>query len=402
MINLIYTSFPYGNAEAFAEYEIPYINKAEKENYRIFSFCRKDENKRNVSIEGEVHIVRPNAFEYLRGLLHVLTPHGIKELGCVKKRVCRDSLSRCLWRIAYYRAYAYALNRKYKKLGGDKNGDVFVSYWLTECAYAALYVKQKHKNVKAVSRGHGFDLYEERCYLPFRAELLSGLDRVYLVNNAEREYLLKRYTVPEDKLSVSHLGIDLPPEYKTTSDRGSFTILSCSSVIQLKRLDLLVDALAQIKDFKFKWIHIGGGPLFEAVKEAAKKKLCEPTQEFVFPGQLTLEEVHRLYRENDISLFVNCSDTEGVPVSVMEAMSYGIPVAARDVGGNSEIVNDKNGILIKKDCTPSDLAEAIRKIYNCSEEEYTKLRRTARQTVEEDFSAEIQYTGFFKELKNII
>ena len=399
MINLIYKSFPYGNAEAFAEYEIPYINELAGKEYRIFSFCKNAKEKRNIDIKGEVYLVKPNAFDHLRGIVSILLPHGIKELKNVKKRACRDSLSRCLWRIAYYRAYGYALYRRYKKAGGGDN-EVFASYWLNECAYAALYMKKRFKNVKATSRAHGFDIYEERCYLPFREELLSGLDRVYLVNNIEREYLLNRYrgTATEKTLTVMHLGINLPQDYSKVSDRDIFNIVTCSSVIQLKRLDLLIDALSEIKEFAFRWYHIGDGPLFDTIKERAKQKLCEKNQTYVFLGQITLDEVHKFYRENDVSLFVNCSDTEGVPVSIMEAMSYGIPVAARDVGGNSEIVNESNGILVSGGCSASEFADAVRKIRLLSKNDYESLRRGARQTVKNDFNASIQYKRYFEEL----
>ena len=47
--------------------------------------------------------------------------------------------------------------------------------------------------------------------------------------------------------------------------------------------------------------------------------------------------------------FINLSDSEGIPVSIMEAMSVGIPIIARDVGGNREIVTNNNGCLLEGD-----------------------------------------------------
>ena len=49
---------------------------------------------------------------------------------------------------------------------------------------------------------------------------------------------------------------------------------------------------------------------------------------------------------NDFDLFVNMSLSEGIPVSIMEAISFGIPIIATNVGGNAEIVNDETGVLI--------------------------------------------------------
>ena len=55
------------------------------------------------------------------------------------------------------------------------------------------------------------------------------------------------------------------------------------------------------------------------------------------------------YNTYEIDLFVNLSTIEGVPVSIMEAQSSGIPVLATDVGSSKEIVDDDNGFLIPKD-----------------------------------------------------
>ena len=60
--------------------------------------------------------------------------------------------------------------------------------------------------------------------------------------------------------------------------------------------------------------------------------------------------------------YVNLSTSEGIPVSIMEAMSYGIPVVATDVGGTSEaVVTGRSGLLIGVDgpLRPGPLADMI-------------------------------------------
>jgi len=46
---------------------------------------------------------------------------------------------------------------------------------------------------------------------------------------------------------------------------------------------------------------------------------------------------------------MNLSETEGIPVSIMEAQSAGVPILATNLGGTSEIVNNENGFLVEKD-----------------------------------------------------
>ena len=62
-------------------------------------------------------------------------------------------------------------------------------------------------------------------------------------------------------------------------------------------------------------------------------------------GNTANRDIQRFYSENYISAFISLSSTEGVPVSFTEALSYGIPIFATDVGGNGELVNDSNGYL---------------------------------------------------------
>ena len=61
----------------------------------------------------------------------------------------------------------------------------------------------------------------------------------------------------------------------------------------------------------------------------------------ILTGYISNSDVKQLYMMNDFDLFVNMSLSEGIPVSIMEAISFGIPIIATNVGGNAEIVNDE-------------------------------------------------------------
>lgn len=63
---------------------------------------------------------------------------------------------------------------------------------------------------------------------------------------------------------------------------------------------------------------------------------------------------------NDFDLFVNMSLSEGIPVSIMEAISFGIPIIATNVGGNAEIVNDETGVLIPVNIDQAALMKQFR------------------------------------------
>jgi glycosyltransferase involved in cell wall biosynthesis len=107
------------------------------------------------------------------------------------------------------------------------------------------------------------------------------------------------------------------------------------------------------------------------------------------------------YRDRPVDVFVNVSRTEGgAPVSIQEATSCGIPIVATAVGGNPEIVSEKNGILLDTNLTPEEIAAALLKI---SENPVlaARLRSGSRQVWETGYNAEANFRAFAERLKSI-
>ena len=68
------------------------------------------------------------------------------------------------------------------------------------------------------------------------------------------------------------------------------------------------------------------------------------------------------YSANRVDLFISLSASEGLPVSMMEAISFGIPILATGVGGVPEIVNTSTGRLVKADDSANSIALAARQL----------------------------------------
>jgi glycosyltransferase involved in cell wall biosynthesis len=113
-----------------------------------------------------------------------------------------------------------------------------------------------------------------------------------------------------------------------------------------KRVHLLIEALKNI-NHEIYWFHIGDGPLKVVLERRA---LDLPNNiKYKFLGFMKNKKVKEFYTNNSIDLFINVSESEGLPVSIMEAFSSGVPVIATDVGGTAELVDDEVGRLIPKD-----------------------------------------------------
>ena len=147
-----------------------------------------------------------------------------------------------------------------------------------------------------------------------------------------------------------------------SSDRA-VTVLSCARVVDIKRVSLNLDfmeALAGARpDWKFEWIHIGDGDRMPELKmRAAESRRRNLSIEL--KGAIGNSEVHELYRTRTIDWFLLLSTYEGgLPISICEALSYGVPVVATDTGGIPEAVDDSCGILMPADANPDEFVLSI-------------------------------------------
>jgi len=83
-----------------------------------------------------------------------------------------------------------------------------------------------------------------------------------------------------------------------------------------------------------------------------------------------------------------------VPVAIMEAISFGIPVLATNVGGVGEIVVDnETGILVKKDAAPIEIASLLNAFFSSSQNTLV-FRKTVRKFWESNFNASQNYNNF--------
>ena len=134
-------------------------------------------------------------------------------------------------------------------------------------------------------------------------------------------------------------------------------------------------------------------------KTIAKQVLSSKTNiSYCFKGRTDNETIHRFYAENHIDLFINVSKSEGVPVSIMEAISYGIPVLATDVGGTAEIVTDAIGKLMNKDLGPAELAKYIKTFFESSPQKLNTYSKNARDLGCNSYSADKNYNDFIKQI----
>lgn len=293
---------------------------------------------------------------------------------------------------------------------------VFYSYWLFANAYTSLLLKSyllKEREfsgkIVLISRAHRYDIYEEENklnYLPFRNILLNGLDYIFPCSKDGSEYLKKKWPDVKSNIQTAYLGTIDYGLSKVESQIETFHIVSCSRVVKVKRLEKLIDELSLVKNKKnIIWTHIGGGvegkiDYYNKIQDYANKKLNNINFEFL--GALQNKDVYEYYKNHQVDVFVNVSFSEGLPVSLMEAISFGIPIIATDVGGSREIIKENsNGFLLPRDFEVGTLKQKIEIMLNDSDEERKSRRDAARALWENYYCADKNYNDFANKISNL-
>lgn len=282
---------------------------------------------------------------------------------------------------------------------------VFYTYWFDQAALGIGLVKRKHPQIRLISRVHGYDLYEEYYYnppyWPLRPLALSLLDRLFPDSEAGLYYLKKRYPDYSSRYEAALLGITDPGFVNHPSTDGVFRIVSCSMLVPVKRVGLILEgiriAASQRPHQRFEWQHIGNGARRMELQKLADETF-PPNAKGCLPGYTSKEALMSFYRATPADVFINASETEGTPVAVMEAVSCGIPVIATSVGGNKEIVGDRNGMLLGENPTPQDIADSIFKLLD-NPRATSNMREESRKVWMERYNADANYGAFAKTLR---
>jgi len=284
---------------------------------------------------------------------------------------------------------------------------VAYSYWFDHAATGLAMMKQEFPEVKFVSRAHGYDIYEEYYYpyyWPCRRETLDVLDMLFFSSDAGKDYFYEHYPEYLSKFETVHLGIKDPAFINKPSSDGIFRIVSCAHIVPVKRLDLLSDGIATAArsrpEQKFEWVHFGDGGDKKPFNRRMIRNFPSNAQGR-FLGNVPNPDIMRYYRDHPVDVFVNVSSTEGgAPVSIQEAIGCGIPIVATSVGGNPEVVSEKNGILLSPDPKPDEIARALLKIWD-DPLRAARMRIESRQLWQTSYNADVNFRAFAERLKSI-
>ena len=274
---------------------------------------------------------------------------------------------------------------------------VFYSYWHDYKALTLAMLRREY-GCACVARAHGWDNFAERhnpSYLPFKEYTIRNLSQTFTISQKGKESFEKYLNKSLDnKVTVSRLGKFNERMPLFTKQDKSILICSCSNLIPLKQIDRIIEVISQLEINNLRWIHFGDGPLRAELEAMAKKML--PKVNYEFRGIVPNNEILDFYASQYVDLFINLSSSEGIPVSIMEALSAGIPVVATNVGGTGEAVNNTNGFLVPAEFNTDDVVQIIINYLNSDSVQQQQYRQNAYDFWKENFEAGKNYEEFYK------
>lgn len=394
-------NFPYSRREIFIENEVPFLLK----NFnKVIIISGANELKdirplpKNIELINIPYVENLKLIWFFKALIH---PFFLKELTLMvflhkkfptigRLKTIIISLCNSLRLSKLYKLELDKINDSYKK--------ILYNFWFNDSTIALGHLRNKNKKLITVSRAHRWDLYfneNKYHYLPFRNQTAKDLSCIYSASIDGISYCRKVWGVKKSKINLSRLGVNTQNFIPADNEK---ILVSCSNVIPVKRLDKIIQTLLFVKTENLKWIHFGEGPELEKVKNTARKVLpknisCE------FLGHVKNEYLLNWYKKNKPSIFINLSSSEGIPVSIMETMSFGIPCIASKVGGSEELVTKKVGYPVEKDLSNKKIATIIDEFFKLSIEEKNNIRINSYNHILNNFNSSKNYTEFFNEIQ---
>jgi colanic acid/amylovoran biosynthesis glycosyltransferase len=201
---------------------------------------------------------------------------------------------------------------------------------------------------------HGYDAYRNdilNSYGKGYKELFKVAEKIIVVSKDMRKQLIT-LGCPEEKLNYLVYGVNTE-KFKTSELKAKKYFVYCGRFVEKKSPQTIIQAFhhfyEQNKDYTL--VMIGDGPLLEECKHLRKKLNLENF--ITFTGAISTEKIIAIYQEAvcflQHSVISTTNDSEGTPVSILEAMSFGLPVIATKHGGITDIITDTvTGFLINE------------------------------------------------------
>jgi glycosyltransferase involved in cell wall biosynthesis len=223
--------------------------------------------------------------------------------------------------------------------------------------------------------GHVFTGYfnplKTKIFIIIERVLAKLSTKIIVISRRQQEDIIKKYKIaPFDKVSLIPLGFewylktdrehsnyDLKEKYHIPKDKIVIAIVG--RIVPIKDHFLFIriaEKLIRLDKDKFHFMIIGDGEMRGVIEQKVKEDNLE--KHFTFTGWIT--DTCALYEGIDLLLLT--SKNEGTPVTIIEALAFGVPVVAREVGGVADIFDFYDREYLIEGDNPNEYVDAVKRM----------------------------------------
>jgi glycosyltransferase involved in cell wall biosynthesis len=245
-----------------------------------------------------------------------------------------------------------------KKICKELSIDVIHTHFLRE-NYISILSKLLGNKVRVINTRHMLDK-NSKSVISMNKFFTRFNDSIIAVSSSVRNQMIYDEGLNPNKIKLIYTGVDLEEWSKPSSlnfrdeykiPEGEILITTIARFSKEKGHEFLINSIKYFKDyiktnnpeFKFKFVLVGEGELFNDIIDKAKD--LQIYDDIIFTGYR--RDIKNILKSSDI--FILPSNNEAFGLSILEAMAAGLPVITTNSGGTREIINKDfdNGIIIE-------------------------------------------------------
>ena len=260
------------------------------------------------------------------------------------------------------------------KLGKNKDL-IFVNGLGTEATIANIFLKKKiiRKIVgdpvweRAYSKAkisESFDEFQVKNYgfsISFQKKVRSfSIKKSDIVVTPSQH--LKNFILNlgfKNKIEIINNGVFIPEENTNIFTNDQINITIVSRLVSHKNIEKIIKAISDLNSPLINLNIIGDGPELNQLQKISLES--NNKDNIIFHGKLNRDDINHIFLKSDI--YIQASNYEGLPHSLLEAMSYGIPVLCTPVGECKEILgNEDRGYILDLPVSKNNIKSKISQI----------------------------------------
>ena len=260
------------------------------------------------------------------------------------------------------------------KLGKNKDL-IFVNGLGTEATIANIFLKKK------IIRKIVGDPVWERAYS--KAKISESFDEFQVKNygfsislqKKVRSFSIKKSDIVvtpsqhlknfilnlgfKNKIEIINNGVFIPEENTNIFTNDQINITIVSRLVSHKNIEKIIRAISDLNSPLINLNIIGDGPELNQLQKISLES--NNKDNIIFHGKLNRDDINHIFLKSDI--YIQASNYEGLPHSLLEAMSFGIPVLCTPVGECKEILgNEDRGYILDLPVSKNNIRSKISEI----------------------------------------